>query len=96
MVRAVAQLVLLVSIVHQPHQYPSRAILARIQLAEQLVARHTTTQLMEPKLQHLQLVVLLQPTILRGVPLSPLVDTMLLAAIGIHAQAHSTMPTLVP
>ena len=95
MVRAVAQLVLLVSIVHQPHQFPSRAILARIQLAAQLVARHTTTQLMEPKL-HLQVVVLLQPTILRGVPLSPLVDTMLLVAIGIHAQAHSTMPTLVP
>lgn len=95
MVRAVAQLVLLVSIVHQPHQFPSRATLASIQLEAQLVARHTTTQLMEPKL-HLQVVVLLQPTILRGVPLSPLVDTMLLVAIGIHAQAHSTMPTLVP
>ena len=95
MVRAVAQLVLLVSIVHQPHQYPSRATLARFQLEAQLVARHTTIQLMEHKL-HLQVVVLLQPTILRGVPLSPLVDTMLLVAIGIHAQAHSTMPTLVP
>lgn len=95
MVRAVAQLVLLVSIVHQPHQFPTRAILTRIQLEAQLVARLTTAQLMEPKL-HLQVVALLQPTILRGVPLSPLVDTMLLAAIGMHAQAHSTMPTLVP
>jgi len=65
-----------------------------MQLVAQLVARHTTIQLMEPRL-HLPVVVLLQYSTHRDVRLSPLVVNMLQAAIGILAEVLSTIHTLV-